>query len=468
MPNELIEIISRVEFSSAESDNLVKYLRGECAHNRPMFYLNDETGELLNPNDSIYKRGCAGSLKNDIQKMPETHFMGGIDRVSASLVPTHKKNRKEIMNAVFSKLLIPYVDLAAQNNLVKNELIEAVSNVINSGQYVLGPEVIKFEKLFAEYVGTKYAVGVGNGTDALFLALKAVNVGKGDEVITAPNSFLASASAIALAGATPVFVDVREDFNLDPELLKRSITKNTRAIIPIHLTGRPADMHTILKIAKNYQLYVIEDAAQAVGAKYHGQRVGSFGTAGCFSLHPLKNLSACGDAGIITTNKESIYRFLINARNHGLSNVNQCKHWSINSRLDALHAATLSVKLKYLDAWTNARRSIAGYYQKHLPTDIQVPIEQSHEYCVYQTFVVQADQRDDLQKFLTKRGVNTKIHYPVPIHLQEAAAYLGYRQGDFPVAERHAQRILSLPVYPDLKKEQLEYVVNVLYEYFEG
>ena len=225
-------------------------------------------------------------------------------------------------------------------------------------------------------------------------------------------------------------------------------------------------MHPILTIAENYGLAVLEDAAQAVGAKYHGKRVGSFGIAGCFSLHPLKNLNAFGDGGIITTNDESVYRYLLKARNHGLRDRNECEFWSVNSRLDTLQAAMLLVKLKYLDEWTEDRRANAEFYQKHLSHAVQIPEEKPFEYCVYQTFVIQADQRDELQYYLAKQGISTKIHYPIPIHLQEAARSLGYKPGDLPVGERQSQRILSLPVYPGFSHEQLEYVVNAIQKFY--
>jgi len=343
-----------------------------------------------------------------------------------------------------------------------------MANVLNNGQYVLGPGVREFEEKFAEYCGTRYAVGVGNGTDTIILALKALGIGPGDEVITAPNSFLASASAIALTGATPVFVDVRDDFNVNPNLLKTAITQRTKAILSVHLTGRPGDMHPILAIAKRHGLAVIEDAAQAIGARYYGQRVGSFGIAGCFSFHPLKNLNACGDGGIITTNEEEIYCHLLKARNHGLRNRDECEFWSINSRLDTLQAAILNVKLKYLDKWTEARRANAKFYREHLADIVEVPQEQPYEYAVYHTFIIQAAHRDELQTYLKERGVETKIHYPIPIHLQEAARSLGYGKRDFPVAERHAGRILSLPIYPELSHEQIEHVVISVRSFYEG
>ena len=364
--------------------------------------------------------------------------------------------------------LVSYVNLPVQHQNIKTELLQTVERVLNHGGFILGDEVATFESEFAAYCGTRYAVGVANGTDAMVLALKALGIGVNDEVITAPNSFLASASAIALTGATPVFVDVRDDYNLDPDLLKAAITPRTRAILPVHLTGRPADMNAILAVAEKHGLVVVEDAAQAVGAKYHGQRVGSFGVAGCFSFHPLKNLNACGDGGVITTNNEAVYQYLLKARNHGLRNRNECQFWSLNSRLDALHAAMLQVKLKYLDTWTEVRRANAVFYRERLADVVQVPQEQPHEYAVYQTFVVQAERRDDLCCYLTECGVETKVHYSIPIHLQEAARSLGYKAGDFPVAEQQAECILSLPVYPELTVEQREHVVSAIGAFYEG
>ena len=371
------------------------------------------------------------------------------------------------MTSISTILSVPNINLAFQHNKIKDELLQAMANVLNHGQYIIGPEVREFEEKFAEYCGAIYAVGVGNGTDAIILTLKALGIGPGDEVITAPNSFLASASAIALTGATPVFVDVRDDFNINPNLLKTAITQRTKAILSVHLTGRPADMHPILAIAKRHGLAVVEDAAQAVGAGYHEQRVGSFGIAGCFSLHPLKNLNACGDGGIITTDDEGMYRYLLKARNHGLRNRDECEFWSINSRLDTLQAAILNVKLKYLDEWTEARRANAKFYREHLADVVEMPQQQPHEYAVYHTFIIQADRRDELQIHLKKQGVETKVHYPVPIHLQKAAKSLGYKAGDLPVAEQQAKHILSLPIYPGLTNSQLKHVVNSIRNFYK-
>lgn len=367
-----------------------------------------------------------------------------------------------------NKIQVPYVSLALQHQALKTELLAAVAKVFEHGQFILGPEVQAFEERFAAYCGTRYAVAVNNGTSALFLVLQALNIGPGDEVITAPNSFLASASCITLVGGRPVFVDVGDDYNIDPNLLEEAITPRTKAIIPVHLTGRPADMRPILEIANRHNLYVIEDSAQAVGARYHGQRVGSFGIAGCFSFHPLKNLNAAGDGGAITTDDPGLYKKLCKARNHGLRNRDKCQFWSHNCRLDTLQTAMLLVKLDYLDQWTEARRANAAFYQKQLRKVMWVPKDQPYEYAVYHTFIVQTEQRDELQTCLRAHGIDSKVHYPIPIHLQEAAQQLGYGPGSFPVTEQQVQHILSLPVYPELTDAQLHHVVSTIKKFYES
>jgi dTDP-4-amino-4,6-dideoxygalactose transaminase len=363
------------------------------------------------------------------------------------------------------KVDVPYVDLAWQHRVLRDELLHAVEQVFDHGQFVLGPEVGLFEQWFAAACGVRYAVGVANGTDALTLAMRCLGIGEGDEVVTVPNSFLATASAIALTGARPVFVDVRDDYNMDPDRLADAITSRTKAIVPVHLTGRPADMEAILDAAERHGLHVIEDAAQAVGATCHGRAVGSFGVAGAFSLHPLKNLSACGDAGVITTSDDDLYEKLILARNHGLRNRDECDTWGRNSRLDTLQAALLLVKMKHLDEWTQARRAHAELYREQLRGLVGVPEDRPHEHAVYHTFVVQTDRRDALREHLRRRGVETKVHYPIPIHLQPAARHLGYRRGDFPVAERQAGRVLSLPVGPELDERRVRHVAQCVAQF---
>jgi dTDP-4-amino-4,6-dideoxygalactose transaminase len=274
---------------------------------------------------------------------------------------------------------------------------------------------------------------------------------------------------IAMVGARPVFVDVREDYNMDPSLIQRAITPRTRAILPVHLTGRPADMNPILDIARARRLHVIEDCAQAVLAEYKGKRVGSFGTAGCFSLHPLKTLNACGDGGVLTTHDAHLAEQFKIMRNIGLRTRDDSVVWSGNSRLDTLQAAVLLVKLKYLNAWTERRRANARFYQEHLAglAQVQAPVDKPHERAVYHTFIIQADRRDELKAHLAKLGIGTAIHYPVPIHLQSVARDLGYGPGSFPVAERQAQRILSLPVYPELREAELQHVVAGIRSFYE-
>lgn len=364
---------------------------------------------------------------------------------------------------------IPYVNIAAQHAAIKTELLDAVGRVLDGGQFILGDEVRTFEQRFADMCGVRYAVGVNSGTDALILALKTVGVGPGDEVITVPNSFVASAGCIAILGAKPVFIDVREDFNMNPGLIERAITPRTRAILPVHLTGRPADMDPILDISRRFGLSVIEDCAQAVAAEYKGKRVGSFGAIGCFSLHPLKTLNACGDGGVLTTDDADMAERFKILRNIGLRTRDDCVTWSGNSRLDTIQAAILLVKLNYLEAWTKKRRSNAQFYREHLRRvkQIQMPEDKPYERAVYHTFMIQADRRDELRTYLAAQQIDTAIHYPVPIHLHKAAEGLGYKPGAFPITERQAKRILSLPIYPELEIRQLQRIVDCLDAFYQ-
>lgn len=362
---------------------------------------------------------------------------------------------------------VPYIHLGQQHASIRKEILNSIGTLLDSGDFILGAETVKFEQRFAELTQTKHAIGVGNGTDTMILVMRALGIGQKDEVITAPNSYLASASSIALAGAKPVFADVKEDYTIDPRAIEKAITENTKAIIPVHLTGRPADMDAILKLAEKYQLHIIEDAAQAVGAQYKNKPVGSFGIAGSFSLHPLKNLGACGDAGVITTNDDALAEYLRKARTHGHSSRDEVDFWSFNSRLDNLQAAILNVKFNELENWNNRRREIAQRYQnglKGLP--LYLPVDTPDEYSVYHTFIIQTDKRDELMNHLKENEIDTKIHYPVPIHLQKAAAGLGYRKGDFPVTEKQCETILSLPVFPQLTNEQVDYVIHQIQQFF--
>lgn len=363
---------------------------------------------------------------------------------------------------------VPFVALGLQQQPIKAEILAAVEGVLDHGLFILGPEHEEFERRFAALCEVPHALGVSDGTHALMLALRALGVGPGDEVITAPNSFLASAAAIALVGARPVFADVGDDLNLDPDAVAAAVTPRTRALMPVHLTGRPADMGRLGALAARHGLAVVEDAAQAVGARWQGRPVGGFGAAGGFSLHPLKNLAACGDGGVVTTRDPELAAALRAARNHGLRSRDDCGAWSYNARLDTLQAAILNVKLGHLERWTRARRAIAARYREALRDVVRVPEERPEEWAVYQTFVVRAERRDALQRHLAERGIDTKVHYPTPLHLQPAAAGLGYRRGDFPAAERLAGEILSLPIYPELTEDQQAAVVAGVRSFYTG
>ena len=363
---------------------------------------------------------------------------------------------------------VPYSALATEAALVKTELMRAVENVLDSGRYILGPEVEAFEREFAEYCQTKFSVGISNGTSALHLVLRASGLKDGDEVITVPNSFVASASAITLAGGKPVFVDICHCGNMDPNQLEDAITQRTRAIIPVHMTGRPAEMKSIMEIAGRRSLFVLEDAAQAVGASLDGKRVGSWGDAACFSMHPLKNLHAFGDAGMVSTQNPDLVARLQKSRNHGLANREQCDFWSFNSRLDEMQAAMLRVQLRHLDAWTEARRILALRYNDLLRPYVEVPDEGPGERCVFQTYVIKADRRDELKQYLNERGVEALIHYATPIHLQPAAKELGYSVADFPRTMQHVGKILSLPLYPTLTHTQQDRVVELVSSFYQS
>jgi dTDP-4-amino-4,6-dideoxygalactose transaminase len=366
-----------------------------------------------------------------------------------------------------SKMNVPYTNFAPKNKQIKRELMNAFENVLDSGRYIQGPEVKEFELDFASYSGTKFAAGISNGTCSLKLTLQALDLPSDSEVITAPNSFIASAASIVLAGLKPAFVDAGEDMNMDVDLLEAAINEKTKVIMPVHLTGRPAKMDKIMFLAEKYNLYVLEDAAQAVGAKFKGQRVGSFGTAGSFSLHPLKNLHAYGDAGVVTTNDEKLWTKLSLLKNHGLSDRITCETFSSNCRLDELQASFLRIQLRKLDEWNEARRSLANNYNTALADVVSVPLENEHEFHVYQTYMIKAHRRDELQSFLRTQGIESIIHYPIPIHLQPAAKSLNHKEGSFPIAEKLSQEILSLPLYPGLSQSDQQFVIEKIHEFYK-
>jgi dTDP-4-amino-4,6-dideoxygalactose transaminase len=367
-----------------------------------------------------------------------------------------------------STYTVPYSALAMETALLKYELMSAVEGVLDSGSYILGAEVLAFEQEFAIYCQTKSSAGISNGTSALHLVLRAIGIKPGDEVITVPNSFVASAAAISLAGGKPVFIDICHCGNMDPQKLEDAITPRTRAVIPVHLTGRPAEMKAILEIARRRNLFVLEDAAQAVGAELDGKRVGSLGDAGCFSMHPLKNLHAFGDAGMVTSSDEGLIAKLKKMRNHGLLNREQCDFFSFNSRLDEMQAAMLRVQLRKLNDWTATRRTLAFRYNNLLRPFVEVPDEGLGERCVFQTYVIKAQQRDALKQYLNANGVEALIHYATPIHLQPAAKELGYRPSDFPKTMEHVSKILSIPLYPTLTYDQQDYVAELISTFFRS
>jgi dTDP-4-amino-4,6-dideoxygalactose transaminase len=361
---------------------------------------------------------------------------------------------------------IPYVATGAQFAAEAQALLPMLTEVMARGQWVGGEEVERFEAAIAARCGVARAVAVGSGTDALILSLRALGIGPGDEVITAPNSFVATTAAIVQVGARPVFADVREDQNLDPDAVERAVTPRTRALLPVHLTGRVADMEHLGAIARRHDLRVIEDAAQAIGSRLHGKAAGAFGDVGCFSAHPLKNLNAMGDAGFVVTADAKVAERLRRLRNNGLVDRNTVLEWGTVSRMDTLQAAVLLHRLKGLDAVIEARRQNARLYRARLdPARVFFPPDRPEEHNSFHTFVIQVERRDQLAAFLAERGIGTAIHYPVPIHLQPAARAMGHRPGDFPVAERQAGRVLSLPIHPFLTPADIGRVTDAIAEF---
>jgi dTDP-4-amino-4,6-dideoxygalactose transaminase len=360
-------------------------------------------------------------------------------------------------------MIIKFVDLQAQYASIRAEIDAAVLRVLQNGDFVLGRDVTQFEEEFAACCGAKHAVAVSSGTDALHLALRALDVGPGDEVITTPHTFIATAEAISAAGARPVFVDIDPTtYTLDPNLLEAAITDRTRAVIPVHLYGQPADMDPILEICRRQGLRVLEDAAQAHDAEYMGRRVGAIGDAAAFSFYPGKNLGAYGDAGAVTTNNEEIARKVRLLLNHGSATKYEHVIVGFCNRMDTMQAAVLRVKLPHLARWTEGRRQVAARYEEALRDvpGIVTPCEPEWAYSVYHLYVVRVDDRTGLQAALADAGIATQIHYPKPVHLQPAYAHLGYMPGDFPHAERAASEVVSLPIYPELSPEQIDYIVD--------
>ena len=362
---------------------------------------------------------------------------------------------------------MPFLDLAAQHAPLRSELERAIGEVIDTSAFAGGRFVENFEDEFARYCGCKHAVGVGNGTDALWLALLACNVGAGDEVITVPSTFMATAEAITYCGATPVFVDVdKYTYTINPSQIERAITAKTKAILPVHLFGQPADMEPILKIGRETGLPVIEDAAQAHGAEYKTKKVGSLGLAGCFSFYPGKNLGALGEAGAVVTNDDRVAEKIRTLRDHGQTRKYHHSMIGWNCRMDGIQAAALTIKLRHLDHGNAQRRSHAAHYNREFAIleGITTPFSASSVRHVYHVYAIRVAERDLVLSCLNQAGIGCGIHYPVPVHLQEAYRHLGYVRGSFPVSEETSNEFLSLPMYPELSLEQRQAVIRAVEE----
>ncbi len=374
---------------------------------------------------------------------------------------------------------VPLLDLKAQYASIRDEVRKAIDDVCEQQHFILGPHVEELERQIAAYSQTRYAIGVSSGTDALLVALMALDIRPGDEVVTTPYSFFATAGVIARLGATPVFTDIdAHSYNMDPQRIERLITPKTKAILPVHLFGQCADMDPILEVASKYHVPVIEDAAQAIGAEYQGKRAGSMGVMGCFSFFPSKNLGGFGDGGMVVTNDESLAEKLRVLRVHG----SKPKYYHTiiggNFRLDAIQAAILKVKLKCLDAWTRKRQENAALYDRTL-MGAGLSDQVSHprafwrangdaHYHIYNQYVIRVRRRDELQSFLRAKGIGTEVYYPVCLHLQECFKSLGYRASNFPQAESASNQTLALPIYPELREDQLRYVVANIADFFVG
>ena len=364
--------------------------------------------------------------------------------------------------------MVKFVDLKLQYNSIKGEINKAINEVLESTHFILGENVAEFEKEFAAFCNAKYSVGLNSGTSALHLALLAKGIGRGDEVITTPNTFVATCAAIAYTGAVPKLVDIEpETYNMDSKNLEKAITKKTKAIIPVHLYGQCADMKQIMEIAKKYNLIVIEDACQAHGAEHYNKKV-PIADIGCFSFYPGKNLGAYGEGGSVVTNNKEAGEVIRAYRDHGQVKKHVHKYIGYNYRLEELQAAILRVKLKHLDEWIDMRRKNASIYNEKLKCiDVITPVEKDCNKHAYHLYVIRAKNRQRLIEYLNSRGIQTSIHYPTPIHLQEAYSFLNYKKGSFPFAEKYSDEILSLPMFPELKEEEISLVAQSIKDFLK-
>lgn len=374
------------------------------------------------------------------------------------------------MFSMNDKTIVPFLDLRAQYNQIGAEVEKEVLAVLRSCNFIAGKHVSEFEHNFAQMHNARYCVAVNNGTSALHLALWASNVGPGDEVIVPVNTYIATAEAVSVAGAKPVFVDHNEFFNINTDLMEKALTEQTKAVIAVHLYGQPSDMDTIISFCNKHNLILIEDCAQSHLAEYQEKSIGSLGCAGCFSFYPGKNLGACGEAGAVLTNDNDLYERMNKLHQHGVSN-DKYYHWEPghNYRMEEIQAAALNVKLKYIREWTDKRRKNADLYRHYLSNIKQIvcPQEKNGVKHVYHLFVAQVENRVELIKHLGDQGISTGLHYPTPLHLQPAYKSLAYTKGDFTTAERTAERILSLPMFPELTEEQIKHVADKIKSFYE-
>lgn len=361
--------------------------------------------------------------------------------------------------------MVPMVDLSKQFREIKDEVFKVITEILESSHYILGAKVLELERKVAEYANVKEAIGVASGTDALHLAIDAFGIGEGDEVITTPFTFFATAEAILYTGATPVFVDIEKDtFNIDADSIEEHITEKTRGILPVHLFGHPADMVKIREIARKHRLKIIEDCAQAFGAELDNRKAGSLGDAGCFSFYPSKNLGGFGDGGMITLNNEKVTGIIKELRNHGSKGSYRHDSVGFNSRLDEIQAGILLVKFEHIEEYNKKRRRNAALYNELLSDIINCPVERKGAYHVYHQYTIRSPKRAKIQQKLKENGVSSVVYYPVPLHLQKALKFLGYRKGDFPVAEKAAREVLSLPMYPELEGEAIVKIAGIIRE----
>jgi len=383
-------------------------------------------------------------------------------------------------------LKIPLLDLNRQYKSIKSEIDSSIKEVLNSQYFILGNEVFELERKIADFCGVKYAIGVASGTDAILLSLRALNIGKGDFVVTTPFTFFATAGAIYNVGAIPIFIDIKRDtYNINPDKLYELLNgesfhskrinidiKRIKAIIPVHLYGQIADMDSIMKIAKNFRISIIEDACQAIGAEYYGKKAGSIGDFGCFSFFPTKNLGGYGDGGMITTQNKTLNEILKKLRIHGSDKGYYHSIIGYNSRLDTLQAAILLAKISHLNNWNNKRHEHASHYSERLKDiqNIETPEECNGRKHIFHQYTIRVKKgiRDNLQKFLNEKNIGTKIYYPLPLHLQKCFKYLGYKKGDMPASEKASEEVLSLPIFPELKIDEIDYVCNSIKEFIKS